>query len=292
MGTLSPSAGGFGAMRGPDIHIAAPSLQLCFYRINIVRQDTTSERRGRSFGSVSNDYNRFRPGPPDEAVEWLLPAGASRVLEIGAGTGALTRKLVRRVDQVLAVEPDGRMRAVLQADTPEAEVVAGQAEDIPADAASFDAVVAASAWHWVDEERALPEVARVLRPGGRLALVWSGPDRSIDWMQAVWAGGRTLSHEQRRAMDSHRSERHTVNLEADSPFDEPERHVIRWTQRMTKDELVGLAGTYSAIITMGQTARLEYLDSIARYLANEEQFIGLDVIDVPMGCLCWRASLR
>ena len=73
--------------------------------------------------------------------------------------------------------------------------MAGTAEQIPADAASRDVVIAQSAWHWVDEARAVPEVARVLRPGGRLSLVWSGPDRTVDWMRSLWAGGVVFSPE-------------------------------------------------------------------------------------------------
>ena len=101
-----------------------------------------------------------------------------------------------------AVEPDERMRAVLAAADPPVEVLAGQAEEIPADRSSVDVVIAASAWHWVDEERAVPEVARVLRPGGRLSLVWTGPDRSVDWMRSLWAGGIIFSPEEQADVDS------------------------------------------------------------------------------------------
>ena len=109
----------------------------------------------------------------------MLAGHAGDVLELGAGTGALTRQLVGRVAHVRAVEPDPRMRAVLADRVPRAEVVAGCAEEIPADAATYDTVIAASSWHWVDEQRALPEVARVLRPAGLFSLAWSGPDRSV-----------------------------------------------------------------------------------------------------------------
>ena len=167
---------------------------------------------------------------------------------------------------VRAVEPDDRMRAVLADRVPRAEVVAGQAEDIPADDTSFDAVMMASAWHWVDEERALPEVARVLRPGGWLSLLWSGPDRTIDWVRAIFAGGQTLSAERIEAWDARRRERHTVNLGPESPFTEPERRMVSWTMPMTRAEILGLVGTYSVAITMSATARQEHVASIARHL--------------------------
>ena len=85
---------------------------------------------------------------------------------------------------------------MLSSQTPGVEVLAGHAEELPADDGSFDVVIAQSAWHWVDEERAIPEVARVLRPGGRLALVWNGTDRSVDWMRTLWAGGIELNPEE------------------------------------------------------------------------------------------------
>lgn len=248
--------------------------------------------QSKSFGEIADDYDRFRPGPPDAAVEWLLPPAATDVLEIGAGTGGLTRRLVGRVAHVRAVEPDDRMRAVLAARVPQAEVLPGRAEEIPAGDASFDAVFVASAWHWVDEARALPEVARVLRPGGRLALLWNGPDRTVDWVRSLFSGGRELTDEQIDAWDTRRRDRHTVNLGAGSPFAEPEQRFVHWTLPMTKSELEGLVGTYSVAITMETSQREAYVASISRFLDAQEQLARQGTIEVPMRCLCWRASLR
>jgi SAM-dependent methyltransferase len=147
-------------------------------------------------------------------------------------------------------------------------------------------------WHWVDEDLALPEVARVLRPGGRFSLLWNGPDRSVDWMRSLWAGGRALTDEQIEGVDAERRQRHLVHLGPDSPFLEPERRVVRWTLAMTGDELVGLAGTYSAIVTMGESERQAWLASMARFLQTSELPVREGVIEVPMRCLCWRTTLR
>jgi SAM-dependent methyltransferase len=249
---------------------------------------STSERR-QSFGAIAQDYDRFRPGPPADVVASLLRPDGHDVLELGAGTGALTRLLVEQVAHVRAIEPDARMRAVLAAQVPTAEVVAGQAEDIPAPDASFDTVIAASAWHWVDPVRAVPEVARVLRPGGWFSLLWNGPDRSIDWMRSLWAGGADLNEGDAQALDAVRRDRHNVILRPDDPFSEPERWVSRWTKPMSKDELVGLAGTYSAVIVMDDGERNEYLAAVRRFLDTDPTLASLDVIDVPMRCRCWRA---
>lgn len=254
--------------------------------------DDHRERRRQSFGQIATDYDRYRPGPPDEAVDWLLPPGASDVLEIGAGTGALTRKLVARVPHVRAVEPDPRMREVLADRVPQAEVVAGRAEKIPAVDSSFDTVIAASSWHWVDESLAVPEVARVLRPGGMLSLLWNGADRSVDWMREFWAGGRTLDADQAQAEDSRRQGRHRVHLDADSPFSEPEFEMIRWTKTLSREDLIGWAGTYSEVIIMDEDQRNERIKAMSRFLEHRPEFSGRDLVDVPMRCICWRATLR
>src|SRR5690242_1397635 len=132
--------------------------------------------RAGSFGSVAGHYERYRPGPSPAAVEWLLPAGASTVVDLGAGTGALARLLVDRAEQVFAVEPDDRMRAVLTKAVPGVRVLAGRGESIPLPDGCADAVLASSSWHWMDPVPTLQEVGRVLAPGGVLGAVWSGPD--------------------------------------------------------------------------------------------------------------------
>ncbi len=123
-------------------------------------------------------------------------------------------------------------------------------------------MIAQSAWHWVDEERAVPEVARVLRTGGRLSLVWTGPDRSVDWMRSLWAGGIIFSPEEQSEEDHRRKRRHLVNVDlgGKSPFLQRETVLFRWTRPMAKTDLVALSATYSAVITMDQEARLEHLE--------------------------------
>ena len=184
------------------------------------------------------------------------------------------------------------MRTVLAGSDAGIEILAGRAEEIPTDSCSFDVVIAASAWHWVDEERGVPEVARVLRPGGRLSLVWSGPDRSVDWMRSLWAGGIVFSPEERAAVDEGRRRRHAVNVAIGgvSPFHEPETTLFRWTKPMTKADLVALSTTYSSVITMEEETRRRHLEAMTRYLDTHEDFAGLDVLDVPMRSYCWRAT--
>ena len=255
----------------------------------MVRDDDV---RRRSFGSIAERYDRLRPGPPDEAVRLAVPGNAVDIVELGAGTGALTRRLVRRHAHVRAVEPDERMREVLLGRVPEADVVAGSAEDIPAGDSSCDVVIGASRWHWVDEARAVPEVARVLRSGGTFALLWNGVDRSVDWVRSLWAGGQALDPGERSGVDAVRRARHEVHLGADDPFAEPEHHVVRWTRLMPQEDLVGMAGTYSAVIVMDPAQRREYLASLCRFLDTHDVPHRQGAIEVPMRCLCRRTSRR
>ena len=133
-------------------------------------------RRAGSFGGVADLYERYRPGPSIAAVDWLLPSPVGRVVDLGAGTGALTRLLIDRADEVIAVEPDDRMRAMLMEAVPGVRAIKGRGESMPIPDRSVDAVLASSSWHWMDPVPTLHEVGRILVPGGVLGAVWSGPD--------------------------------------------------------------------------------------------------------------------
>src|ERR1700728_5504828 len=145
-----------------------------------------------SFGAIAEDYDRLRPGPREAAVDWLVRAGCRVAVDLGAGTGLLTRALARKVPQVVAVEPDPRMAAVLQVRSADAQLdgirgAQSRGEQIPLPDASADGVFASSSWHWLDPERAAREIARVLRDGGRPAVIWTTRDRGADWVREVEA---------------------------------------------------------------------------------------------------------
>jgi ubiquinone/menaquinone biosynthesis C-methylase UbiE len=135
------------------------------------------DRARRGFQAGAAAYERGRPGYPAAAIRWLgeqLGLGPGRtVLDVGAGTGKLTRELVASGAEVVAVEPVGGMRAVLEQVVPAARALDGTAEALPVADASVDAIVVAQAFHWFDTVRALAEFHRVLRPGGRFALIWN-----------------------------------------------------------------------------------------------------------------------
>jgi SAM-dependent methyltransferase len=133
--------------------------------------------RARSFETVAAEYERHRPDYPEEALRWAAEAlglePVARVLDVGAGTGKLTRGLVSLGFDVVAAEPGGGMLEQLRIAVPEAETYEAPAEALPLPDASVDAAFAAQAYHWFERERALPELHRVVRPGGGLVLVWN-----------------------------------------------------------------------------------------------------------------------
>jgi len=133
--------------------------------------------RARSFETVAAEYERHRPGYPEEALHWAaeqlgLETGA-RVLDVGAGTGKLTRGLAALGLDVVAVEPGAPMLEQLRGAVPEAEALAGAAESLPLSDASIAAAFAGQAYHWFDREQAMPELHRVIRAGGGLTLLWN-----------------------------------------------------------------------------------------------------------------------
>jgi ubiquinone/menaquinone biosynthesis C-methylase UbiE len=136
----------------------------------------------RSFATAAGVYERARPVFPAAAIDWLCAQleirAETRVLDLAAGTGRLTRPLYAHTKHIVAIEPVPEMRELLHRSLPAIEVLDGVAEELPLATASMDVVVVAQAFHWFDPEPALSEIARVLVPGGRLGVVWHGADLS------------------------------------------------------------------------------------------------------------------
>ncbi|MFL5964178.1 MAG: class I SAM-dependent methyltransferase [Gaiellaceae bacterium] len=132
--------------------------------------------RARSFDRAAEEYERARPEYPPSVLDALPLGEDAEVLDLGAGTGKLTRLLTQRYRRVIAVEPLDGMRGILERVVPAAETRAGSAEAIPLPDASVDGVFAGQAFHWFANDVAIQEIARVLRPGGVLALIWNERD--------------------------------------------------------------------------------------------------------------------
>lgn len=237
--------------------------------------------QGASFGVAAGIYERARPGYPDEAVDWLLPAGARHVLDVGAGTGKLTRSLAARGLAVTAVEPSEGMRAELARVLPGVTVLAGSAEEIPAADGTADAVLLAQAWHWVDRARAVPEVARVLAPGGRLGLIWNIRDERVGWVAELTRIIHTDSY------TDNGSEAPVVG----PPFGPVERLDVEWSMPVTADRLVDLVASRSYIITMDPAGRDERLRRVRELVASHPDIAGATEFPLPYVTRCSRATL-
>jgi len=247
---------------------------------------TDRQQRAMSFGSIAEDYNELRPQPPQNAVDWLVPPGCEVAVDVGAGTGLFTRTLMDKAAQVIAVEPDARMREVLTARSPGVRVVEGQGELIPLPDAFADAVFVSSAWHWMDPERAIPEIGRVLRDGGRLGLIWASRNREVDWVREldVLRGRDTSEPGQtdrfRRGLD--------FALPEPQVFHRIARETFEFSRAMTVDNVVAMLGTYSRAIIASPDDRVQALTDARAVL--DARFPGAAAIDVPMRAWCWRAD--
>ena len=246
--------------------------------------------RARSFGQVAEEYDRLRPSPPAAAVDWLLPDRAALVVDLAAGTGLLSRALAARGPRVVAVEPDGRMAAVLRARSPGIGVVRAVGERIPLAPASADGVFIQSAWHWLDPDRAIPEIARVLRPGGCFGVLWPSRDGGRDWMagvQRAWRGPRPAEPDLAARAGRERARHDAVPLPADGLFDAPDVSSFRYTRTMTVDDFIGLFGTYSRVITADPADQAAGRARARAYLAD--RFPGANQLEVPLLAQAWRA---
>ena len=240
--------------------------------------ETEHARRAGSFGSRAAAYAEYRPSYPETAVRWALEPVAGedvvRVLDLAAGTGKLTEVVAKLDADVVAVEPDPEMLAELRRRLPGVPAHLGSAEEIPAPDGSFDAVVVGQAFHWFDVDRALPEIARVLRPGGVVAALWNLEDDAVSWIAGLKQVSESSLPSARKWRDQHGFPEH----EAYSDLEVAE---FQHRQRRTTDSMVALVGTHSQVIVKDEVDRAQLLARIRGYLrARTETASG--EFDVPM----------
>jgi SAM-dependent methyltransferase len=240
------------------------------------------ERQRTSFGDEAALYERVRPSYPEAAVDWLLPAGARRVVDLAAGTGKLTRLLVERGLDVVAVEPSAGMRGEFARVLPGVPVLDGTAETLPLPDGSVDAVLVAQAWHWVDPERASREVARVLAPGGRLGLVWNERDPSAAWVSEL-----------ERIVDEPGVGRGPASMpepEVRAPFGPLDTRWFGWSTRLSPAEVVDLVASRSWAITMEPAKREAMFAQLRHLLSSHPDTAGRDEVVLPYVARCYRTA--
>lgn len=238
------------------------------------RQDvrvTVDPRAATGFASQVEAYERGRPGYAAEAVAAIGVRPEWTVLDLAAGTGKLTRDLVGLAARVVAVDPSEPMLAELRRRLPAAEALVGTAEAIPAPDGAFDAVCVAEAFHWFRATQALAEIARVLVPGGRLALLANRPawdDAGPPWLEEFRAAVmplRDTGHDDRYAWSD--------TLTDDPNFGDVERHTAQHVQRQAPEDFVAQVASWSWIANLPDSARRDLLAQVAELVAGEDEIV-------------------
>ncbi|WP_158299875.1 class I SAM-dependent methyltransferase [Glycomyces paridis] len=241
-----------------------------------------ANRPSRSFGQAADLYDAARPTYPAEALAWLAGDAPKDVVDIGAGTGLLTRGLIAAGHRVTAVEPDPQMLAKLTAAT--TGLVAGlegTAEALPLPDASADVLTAGQAFHWFDRPKALPELRRVLRPGGVLAPIWNLRDADTPWVTAVWA-----------SIDASQGERDAVA--ATDPgyfgdlFAEPEHRVFRHERAIDRAGVLRLVHSRSYYLTADDALRRRIDRDVTDVLDHHPDLAGKETFTLPYNTHAFR----
>ncbi|MPZ95754.1 MAG: methyltransferase domain-containing protein [Propionibacteriales bacterium] len=236
-------------------------------------------QRATSFGAVADAYERTRPGYPSEARQWLVGESPAKILELGAGTGKLTSDLRDDGHDVVPVDPSADMLKTLRKRIKGHPAVRGVAEHIPLRTSSIDVVVSAQAYHWFDLDLALPEISRVLRPGGRLALVWNTRDESVPWVKKLTRiiGAEALEEDPVERLDE-------IGL-----YDGIETKTFRHWQQVDRDSLLGLVESRSHVASLGEQDRRELLEQVGAMYDDYGR--GHDGMLLPYLTSCFRARV-
>jgi SAM-dependent methyltransferase len=228
----------------------------------------------KSFLEAGEDYDRFRPGFPDAAADAILDGPVRVALDLGAGTGKFTERLIDRASRVIAVEPSERMLAVLRAKLPAVEALTGTAETIPVADATVDAVTVAQAFHWFDREPACAEIRRVLVPGGVLGLLWNHSDASCAWDRACT-----------RVAHPGLSDGLTVSPDAVEllpGFDDEARFLqIPWRERISRADYIARWLTVSTFLAASDDQRARMVADVERILDTDPATAGRAEFDLP-----------
>lgn len=229
----------------------------------------------RSFASVAEAYDRARPSYPEDAVSWLVGSEKSRILELGAGTGKLTELLVAAGHDVIATDPSPEMLEQLRVRVPGAVTAVAGAEQIPLASRSVDVIVCAQAFHWFEHELALAEIARVLRPGGTLALVWNMRDVGIPWVRKL---GAVIGSEDRDDL--------AAPAEKCEYFGPVEVEEFRFWQVVRRPELFDLVRSRSYVALLSEAERSDVLARVGALYDDYGR--GPDGMQLPYLTKCFR----
>ena len=246
----------------------------------IVNRDPNARGPYTVFAEVAGAYERGRPGYPEEAVRWLAGDEHADVVDLGAGTGKLTRVLVALGHRVSAIEPLPEMLELLPAAAPGASAFLGNAEVIPLPDASADVVTCAQSFHWFNHPVALPEIARVLRPGGRLALVWNTRDDGEPWVARL---SEIIGNERVGENDAARP------IDESGLFGPVESAVFHFEQHLDRELLLQLVLSRSYCAKLPRAEREPTLSLVGRVY---DELAGPDGVHLPYVTECFRTQRR
>jgi len=234
------------------------------------------------FGTTAEIYERSRPTYPADAVAWLVEhcriGPDANVCDLAAGTGKLTRLLEPTAARLLAVEPVNGMTDVLRRTSPAVPVVAATVEALPFADRALDAITIAQAFHWFDAETALPELRRVLRPGGRLGLVWNARDRSIDWVDALWS---VMDRVEKRAPWRDHDHWRESAFAAERWFGPLHEATFHHEQVLDIDGVVARFAGVSHLAVLPADEREQVLDEVRTVLATHPAIAGHSAFPIP-----------
>jgi SAM-dependent methyltransferase len=235
----------------------------------------------RGFAPTTELYEKIRPEYPDAAVDILvreLGIGRGRiVVDVGAGTGKLTRALARTGATVIAVEPLAEMRERIAENVPMAVPFDGTAERMALRDGSAHAITVAQAFHWFDGDRALAEFHRVLAPGGRLGLIWNVRDRRTAWVAAFDALVDAVDPDR----PDHQTGRWRAAFERTTLFAPLEERVVEHAQLLTPAEITERAATVSSIASLPDAERARVLDRFRDLAATHPDLRGRTTVTLP-----------
>jgi SAM-dependent methyltransferase len=240
----------------------------------------TPNDQAHSFGLVAEAYDRARPAYPLEAAEWLVGRVPSTVVELGAGTGKFTDRLVELQHDVLATDPSDEMLQHLRLRHPDLRTATAPAEAVPVATRSVDTVVAAQSFHWFDTDKALREAARMLKPEGRIALVWNTRDERVPWVRRL---GRIIGG-QEQDVDP------TDVLVSSKLFGYVEDATFRFWQPLRREGLRDLVRSRSDVAVMDPMARDRLLRKVDELFDEYDR--GPDGLLMPYVTRCFRAVVR
>ncbi|WP_200210252.1 class I SAM-dependent methyltransferase [Micromonospora coerulea] len=245
----------------------------------------TDPTQALSFGVAAAEYDRFRPRYPHEAVRWALAGvdAPARVVDLGAGTGILSRAILGLGHQVLAVEPDPGMRAQLDAVTPGVTALTGSAEEVPLPDGSVDAVLVGQAYHWFDKERAHAEVGRLIRTGGTFAPIWNTRDNSVAWVAEL---------ERIADLRDHAGNLVEKVTGFGPDFDAVELGEFAHRTTLTPDEVVGMLRTRSYYLTAAPQEQQRVDRELRELFATHPDLAGRETVELPYRTLVFRARRR